>query len=83
MFVRIPEGLVSCLKDTFGYYPYNFPDFELRGLTDKTTYMDERTRVYLSPYSFMTRKRINYLMSFGLEEKARDLWMRYEKLLTK
>lgn len=82
-FVRIPEGLVYCLKDTFEYYPYDFPDYELRGVRDETVYLDERTRVYLSPYVFMTEQRIDYLLSFGLEEEARKLREKYRDILAR
>ncbi len=83
MLVKIPEGLVHSLRDTFGYYPYDFPDFELRGVIDQSTYMDERTRLYLRPYYFMTENRIKYLRYFGLEKEAGELWRRYKDLLQK
>jgi len=83
MFVKIPEGLVSSLKDTFEYYPYDFPDYELRGVADKTTYMDKRTQIYLRPYSFMTKNRIKYLQHFGMEKEAQMLLDKYKGILLK
>ena len=82
-FVKIPEGLVSSLRDTFEYYPYNFPDYELRGVADKTTYMDKRTQIFLRPYSFMTKRRIKYLQHFGMEKEAQMLSKKYKDILLK
>ena len=81
MFVKIPEGLVYSLRSLFAYYPYDFPDYELRGIADKTTYVDPRTRIYLQSYSFMIRNRIEYLRRLWQEEEALNLSEKYRHIL--
>ncbi len=83
MRVKIPEGLLYSLEDTSGYYPYDFPDFRLRGVTDKISYIDERTRLFLLLYPIMIQERIKYLQQFGMVNEAQTLSERYEKVLYK
>ena len=83
MLVKIPEGLVYSLRDSFAYYPYDSPKFELRGVKDKTSYIDERTRLFLLPYNFMPKYRIKYLQYFGLEEEAQRVAEKYKDILQK
>jgi hypothetical protein len=80
--LRIPEGLVLSLKDSLRYYPYNFPDLELRGVLDRDVYRDDRTLFNLKRYPFMIDLRLRYLSEFKQEEEAQALFRRYESLLT-
>ena len=81
MYLRIPEGMVFSLKDSLKYYPYDFPDFELRGVLDKTIFKDDRTLFNLERYPFMVDLRVKYLSEFNKEEEANTLLRRYEALL--
>jgi len=83
MLVKIPEGLVYSLKDTLAYYPYDFPDFQLRGVVDQNIYKDERTRLFLLLYSIMIRERIRYLQQFGMTNEADALSEKYKSILRK
>jgi hypothetical protein len=81
MLVKIPEGLIYAMKDTLDYYPYDFPDFQLRGVTDQSIYRDERTRLFLLLYPIMIQERIKYLRQFGKMDEADALSERYENIL--
>ncbi len=83
MLAKIPEGLVYALKDTLTYYPYDFPDFRLRGVADKNVYRDERTRLFLLVYPLMIGERIRYLQQFRMADEAQALSEKYAKLLQK
>ena len=83
MLVKIPEGLVYSLRDSFAYYPYDSPNYELRGVTYKTSYIDERTRLFLLLYNLMPKYRIKYLQYFGLEEEAQRMAEKYKDILSK
>jgi hypothetical protein len=82
IYLRIPEGMVLSLKDSLGYYPYQFPDLELRGVLDRDVYRDDRTLFNLKRYPFMIDLRLRYLSDFKREEETEDLFRRYEPLLT-
>jgi hypothetical protein len=89
MYLRIPEGMVFSLKDSlsagskFGkYYPYDFPDFELRGVLDKNIHKDDRTLFNLKRYPFMIDLRMRYLTNFKREEETNALLRRYRALLS-
>ena len=83
MYLRIPEGMVFSLKDSLRYYPYAFPDFELRGVLDKTIFKDDRTLFNLvKRYQFMVDARLKYLSHFKREEEADALFRQYEPLLS-
>jgi hypothetical protein len=82
-YLRIPEGMVLSLKDSLGYYPYGFPDLELRGVLDRDIYRDDRTLFNLKRYPFMIDLRLRYLSDFEQEEEAQALFRRYEPLLTR
>jgi hypothetical protein len=83
MLVKIPEGLIYCMKDTLAYYPYDFPDFQLRGVTDQNIYRDERTRLFLLLYPLMIGERIKYLQQFGRMDDAKALSEKYKNILRK
>jgi hypothetical protein len=83
MLVKIPEGLVYSLRDSLAYFPYDFPDFQLRGVLDKTIYKDERTRLFLLLYSLMLQERIKYLQQFGMVNDAQALSEKYQSILQK
>ena len=82
MYLRIPEGMVFSLKDSLKYYPYAFPDFELRGVLDKTIFKDDRTLFNLKRYHFMADARMKYLSYFKREEEANALLRKYKPLLS-
>jgi hypothetical protein len=82
MFVKIPEGLVYSLKDTVRYYPFDFPDFQLRGIKDETIYKDDRTLNILKQYPLMIQARINYLTYFNQKNEAQRLKEKYLEYLT-
>jgi len=82
MYLRIPEGMVFSLKDSLKYYPYTFPDFELRGVLDKTIFKDDRTLFNLKRYHFMVDARMKYFSYFKREEEANALFKQYEPLLS-
>jgi hypothetical protein len=79
-YLRIPEGMVLSLKDSLRYYPYKFPDLELRGVLDRDVHRDDRTLFNLKRYPFMIDLRLRYLSEFKREEEAETLFRRYEPL---
>jgi hypothetical protein len=91
-YLRIPEGMVFSFsvrdrsayggKDSLKYYPYDFPDFELRGIQDQSVYKDDRTLVNLKRYPFMVDARFRYLSYFKREEESKELMRRYGRLLS-
>ncbi len=83
MFVKIPEGLVYSLKDSLKYYPFDFPDFELRGIKDEGIYKDDRTLNNLKNYPLMIDARINYLNYFNQKDEALKLKEEYFEYLPK
>jgi hypothetical protein len=82
MFVKIPEGLVYSLKDSVKYYPFDFPDFQLRGIRDEKIYKDDRTLNVLKQYPLMIDARINYLTYFNQQSEASQLKEKYSKYFT-
>jgi len=82
MFVKIPEGLVYSLKDSVKYYPFDFPDFELRGIKNKRIYKDDRTLNNIRQYPLMMSARINYLTYFDQKNEALKLKEKYPDYLT-
>ena len=79
---KIPEGTIFRLKKLVDFYPYDFPDLKLRGVTDENVYKDERVQVNLSLYSTMIKNRISYLEYFGKKTEAKNLEKTYEELLS-
>ncbi len=79
MFVKIPEGLVYSLKDSVKYYPFDFPDFQLRGIRDEKIYKDDRTLNNLKKYPLMIQARIDYLTYFNQQSEAKKLKEKYLK----
>lgn len=82
MFATIPEGLVYSLKDSVKYYPFDFPDFQLRGVKDEKIYKDDRTFNNLNKYPFMIQARITYLNYFDQQSEASNLKEKYLNYLT-
>jgi hypothetical protein len=80
-FIKIPEGMVYRLEKEPTYYPYDFPQLNLKGIKDKDIYKDERTRRRLSYYSMILRGRIAYLYHFDKDSLARELTRRYKDIL--
>ena len=82
-YLRIPEGMVFSLRDSLTYYPYDFPDFEFRGVMDRNVYKHDRTLFNLKRYPFMIDLRLRYLSEFKQEKEATPLFRRYELVLTR
>ncbi|KPK77224.1 MAG: hypothetical protein AMJ89_02825 [candidate division Zixibacteria bacterium SM23_73] len=82
IFVKIPEGLVYSLKDSVKYYPFDFPDFQLRGIKNERIYKDDRTLNILKQYPLMIGARINYLTYFNQISEASKLKENYLEYLT-
>jgi hypothetical protein len=80
-FIRFPEGLAFRLHLNVENYPFEFPQFDLRGVFDAKIFKDERTKTWISYYSTMIKKRIDYLSYFKENELAPILYKRYENLL--
>ena len=81
-YLRIPEGMVFSLRDSLTYYPYDFPDFEFRGVMDRNVYKHDRTLFNLKRYPFMIDLRLRYLSDFKEEEETEALFRRYEPVLS-
>ncbi len=81
-YLRIPQGMVFSLKDSLKYYPYDFPDWKLTGVLDKTIYKDERTLFNLKRYPNMIDLRLRYLSDLKREDQANDLFGRYKAILS-
>ena len=81
LYLKIPEGMVYSLKDSLRYYPYDFPNLEIRGIMDNSIYKDDRTRFNLNRYPFMIDARLKYFSYFKLEGEVEALQRRYEKLM--
>lgn len=82
MFAKIPEGLVFATRDSAGFYPYDFPDLQLRGITDERIHKDSRTINVLKQYPLMIDVRIKYLDYFNQESEASKLKEKYLEYLT-
>ncbi|NIM99204.1 MAG: DUF2723 domain-containing protein [candidate division Zixibacteria bacterium] len=82
MFLRIPEGMVFSLKDSLKSHPYEFPDFELRGVQDRSIFKNDRTLFNLKRYPLMIDLRLRYLSSFKRQEEADRLLKKYQTLLS-
>ncbi len=80
-FAKIPEGMVYRLQTEPKYYPYQFPQLNLRGVDDETISKDERTRIKLEYYPVMVKNRILYLSHFKEDSLAQDLANRYKHIL--
>jgi len=80
-FIQFPEGMVFRLQKDIGYYPYSYPEFQLRGVLDQKIYKDDRTLFYLKDYSAMIQNRISYLLYFKQDSLAQNLRGKYGELL--
>jgi len=80
-FVKLPEGLVYRLEREQGYYPFQFPRLNLRGIKDEDVYKSEKTKLKLSYYSIMVRNRMLYLSHFQKDWQAQELARRYRDIL--
>ena len=80
-FIQFPEGMVFRLQKDIGYYPYSYPEFQLRGVLDQKIYKDDRTLFYLKDYSAMIQNRISYLLYFKQDTLAQNLRGKYGELL--
>ncbi len=83
MFAKIPEGLVYSLKDSVKYYPFDFPDFQLRGIKDERIYKGDRTLNTLKQYPLTIGARVNYLTYFNQKKEALKLKEKYLEYLAK
>jgi hypothetical protein len=81
LYLKNPEGMAYSLKDSLRYYPYDFPNLEIRGIMDHRIYKDDRTLFNLNRYPFMIDARLKYLSYFKWEGEVEALQRRYEKLL--
>jgi hypothetical protein len=79
---RVPEGMIFALKDSLKYRPFDFPDFELRGVLDESIFKDPRTLFNLKKYPQMINLRIKYLSDFGQQSEAEKLGTKYRVLLS-
>ncbi|MDH4222726.1 MAG: DUF2723 domain-containing protein [candidate division Zixibacteria bacterium] len=80
-FIRLPEGIVLRLYETVAYYPYAFPDLELRGIIDPEIYKDGRSSFHVKNYPQAIKDRIIYLQYSKQEPLAQDLFGRYMTVL--
>ena len=80
-FFEVPEGMVHRLKKEPKYYPYDFPELNLRGVKDVGVSKDERTKTKLLYYSVMLKQRLSYLSYFKQDSLAQDLARRYRDIL--
>jgi len=80
-YLKIPEGMVFSLKDSLQYYPYDFPNLQIRGIWDRGIYKDDRTLFILKQYPFMVDARLRYLSYFKREEESEALKKSYGRLL--
>ncbi len=81
LYVKIPEGMVYSMRDSLKYYPYDFPNLEIRGIVDRNIYKEDRTRFNLNRYPFMIDARLKYLSYFKRDGEVAALERRYEILL--
>ncbi len=82
-FIQFPEGMVFRLQKDMGYYPYSYPEFQLRGVLDQKVYKDDRTLFYLKDYTAMIQNRISYLHFFKQDSIAQNLNLKYREILTR
>lgn len=80
--IQFPEGIIFRLHKDITYYPYSYPDLELRGITDEKIYKDERTLFNLQSYPRIIKDRIAYLLYFKQDSLAQDLGEKYRSLLS-
>jgi hypothetical protein len=81
-FIQFPEGILFRLQKDLGYYPYLFPNLELRGIVNEKIYRDERTLFNLQGYPQIIKDRIAYLLYFKQDSLAQDLGEKYRSLLS-
>lgn len=82
-FIQFPEGLVFRLQKDMGYYPYSYPEFQLRGILDQQIYKDDRTLFYFKDFSGMIQNKISYLLYFKQDSLAQNLKGKYGELLAR
>ena len=82
-FIQTPDGMVFRLQKDMGYYPYSYPELQLRGVLDQKIYKDDRTLFYLKDYSAMIQNRISYLVYFKQDSLAQNLRGKYGELLAR
>lgn len=80
-FIRFPEGVIYRLYKELGYYPFPFPELQLRGILEEKAHKDERTLLNLQYYSVMIKDRISYLHYFKQDSLAQDLGIKYQRIL--
>ena len=80
--IQFPEGIIFRLHKDITYYPYSYPDLELRGITDEKIYKDERTLFNLQSYTRIIKDSIAYLLYFKQDSLAQDLGEKYRSLLS-
>ena len=78
--LTVPEGLVFRMRNKLDYYPYAFPEWELRGVRDSGIFKDRRTLFYLAQYPQMLRKRASYLTDFKQAAEAAQLFKKAREL---
>jgi hypothetical protein len=81
-FIQFPEGILFRLQKDLGYYPYLFPDLELRGIVDEKIFKDERTLFNLQGYPQIIKDRLAYLLYFKQDSLAQDLGEKYKSFLS-
>ena len=82
-FIRFPEGVIYRLHGELGYYPFPFPELQLRGILEQKLPRDERTLFNLQYYPVIIKDRIAYLHYFKQDSLAQDLAIKYQKILTR
>jgi hypothetical protein len=81
-FIQFPEGILFRLQKDLGYYPYPFPELELRGIVDEKIFKDKRTLFILQGYPQVIKDRIAYLIYFKQDSLAQALGEKYKSLLS-
>ena len=82
-FVEVPEGLVHRLKKERKYFPYDFPQFTLRGIEDENVFKEGRVVVNLHLYAMKIENRILYLRYFKEDYLAKQLEKRFAEILSR
>jgi hypothetical protein len=76
----VPEGSLFRLSSKLEFYPYDFPNLELRGITDPKIFKDKRTISYITLYPTMYYNRGMYLSYLKREIEAERFFNQYQIL---
>jgi hypothetical protein len=76
----IPEGALFRLSLKLNYNDYDFPNLELRNLTNPKVFKDKRTTSYVTLYPTMYYNREMYLSYFKKGIEANEFFVQYQVL---